>query len=144
MAYNLFLARVVCRMFVCRNKLGQVSVNPPRLVLCALKWAWNMYGLAPIEGHLWGLQGVPYNCLHFDFVIFSGSRSHTEKLLTIFQQLRRWGFQNSPYFTSYMKKRSSYSTKREINWILKVSFWWQILLLCRGVANFRVHYLSHF
>ena len=46
-----------------------------------------------------------------------------------------WPFFNrqgdEDFNTSYVKDISSYRTKRETNWILTVSFWWQILLLYR-------------
>ena len=66
------------------------------------------------------LQGVPQLSSHFVLVVFSASRARTEEYFTIFQQPRRRRFQNSPYFPHYLKNWSSYSTKRETNWILKV------------------------
>ena len=41
--------------------------------------------LAPCRKHL--LQGVPYHWAHFVFVIFSGSRAHTEELLILIPKL---------------------------------------------------------
>ena len=81
------------------------------------------------------VQGVPQLSSHFVLVVFSASRTRSEEYFTIFQQPRRRRFQNSPYFPPYVKKWSIYSTKRETNWILKVSFWWQILILFRGVCQ---------
>ena len=66
------------------------------------------------------IQGVPQLSSHFVLVVFSASRARTEEYFTIFQQPRRCRFQNSPYFPPYLKNWSSYSPKRETNWILKV------------------------
>ena len=59
------------------------------------------------------IQGVSQLSSHFVLLVFSASRAHTEVHFTIFQQPRRRGFQNSPYFPPYVKNWSSYRAKRE-------------------------------
>ena len=41
------------------------------------------------------LQGVPQLSIHFVLVVFSASSARTDVYFTIFQQPRRWQFQNS-------------------------------------------------
>ena len=61
----------------------------------------NMLNCAQIPDDLKSVlyvQGVPQLSSHFVLLVFSACRAHTEVHFTIFQQPRRRGFQNSPYF----------------------------------------------
>ena len=48
--------------------------------LCHLPWCEAANINHNIQGKTIMLQGVPYHWIHFVFVIFSGSRAHTEEL----------------------------------------------------------------
>ena len=107
-AWTYFVFRLGCdwepHRRYCHLKCGweHPSGEPPAMIMIWTKW---------------NLQGVPQLSSHFVLLVFSASRARTEVHFTIFQQPRRRGFQNSPYFPPYVKNWSSYRAKHEANWI---------------------------
>ena len=101
------------------------SVRP--LTLWRYMLSKSMYSYVKI-GELYRVSSETVYTL---ILLFSRLPDHIQKNF--------WPFFNSPgdedfktHLTLLQKNWSSYSTWRETNLILKVSFWWQILLLYRG------------